>query len=39
LGIGLPSLLAGLVAVGLGIPWWIVLIFLALVAVGIVFNT
>lgn len=39
LGIGIPSLLAGIVAIALGIPWWIVLIFLAVVALGTVLNT
>ena len=39
LGVGIPSLMGAALAVALGIPYWIVLIFLALEAIGIFFST
>jgi hypothetical protein len=39
LGIGIPSVIGAGLAIALGVPWWIVLIFLVLEAIGIFFST
>jgi len=39
IGFGVPSVVAGIVAIALGIPWWIIVIVLAVLVVGMVFNT
>lgn len=39
IGIGVPAVLASGLALALGIPWWIVLIFVVLVASGVFLNT
>jgi hypothetical protein len=39
IGIGVPSLIGALLAVALGVPWWIVAIFIALEAITIFFTT
>lgn len=39
IGFGVPAGVAGIVAMLLGIPWWIIAIVLALLVVGMVFNT
>jgi hypothetical protein len=36
LGLGVPTLIAAVIALALGMPWWIVLIFIVVVAVGVV---
>lgn len=38
-GIGVPAAIGAVVAGLLGIPWWIVLIFLVVVALGILLNS
>ncbi len=38
-GVGVPALIGAVVAGLLGIPWWIVAIFLGLVVVGILLNS
>lgn len=38
-GVGVPSVIGSVVAGLLGIPWWIVVIFLVIVALGILLNS
>ena len=38
-GVGIPSVIGAVVAGLLGIPWWIVVIFLFVVAAGILLNS
>ncbi len=38
-GVGVPALIGAVVAGLLGIPWWIVAVFLGLVVLGILLNS
>jgi hypothetical protein len=39
IGLGVPTLLASGLAIALGVPWWIVAIFIVVVASGLLVNT
>jgi phage shock protein PspC (stress-responsive transcriptional regulator) len=39
LGIGIPGVIGAGLALALGIPWWIVAIFVVLLASGVFLNT
>jgi hypothetical protein len=39
IGFGLPAVVAGIMALALGIPWWVIAIVLVVLTVGLLFNT
>ena len=39
IGFGVPALIAGGISIALGIPWWIILVVLAVLGAGMMFNT
>ena len=38
-GVGIPALIGSIVAGMLGIPWWIIMIFLVVIALGVLLNS
>jgi hypothetical protein len=38
-GLGIPTLIGSALAIALSVPWWIVAIFIAIVASGLLINT
>ena len=39
IGLGVPTVIASLLALALGIPWWAVAIFIVVVASGVFLNS